>query len=342
MLLWLHNPDFYATADLSRVWSEAHADAIVVSGDGYDGKNGLSASDTDAYVVKYLRGSDHAGFAVGCRIRVDTLPAAAQMLLGVVEGNGTVQVCVSLNTDGTLSVWRGAMTTLLATSTETVTIGTDHRLGFKGRVSLSTGEAEVHLDSTRDVENPIIQISDVNTEETDHGAWQGLLVGLTTDVVMSHMYALDGSGTVTGLLHDLYVKTAFPAEDGDRAEWDPNTGTLPEAIDDPTPDDDTTYIEALALHRVYSVAMDSLDDAAHVYGAQLNVMVRNFADTGLSPSHEMLFRDGDDHDWFTGWQSAQSDLWKSLYEIWDRHPGTNEPFTMGDLNAAEFGGRTRG
>lgn len=341
-LLWFHNPDFYETAALGRNWSDVHANVRVTAGYPVT-SGGLTATTLGAYATRFMREQqDNSRFAVGCRFKVTTLPASAQILLGVVEADGIIQTCVSLNPDGTLTVWRGPMDTELQTTSALVTPNVWYRFGFKGIVSRANGEAEVHLNSTPDAENIVAHISGGDTAFSDHIGWHGIYVGVASEMVSGHYYAVDGYGPTSGLIHGLLVTTLFPDAAGDYDEWDKSGGTLPEVLDDMNPDDDSTHISTDTIGSRYATELAALATTSVIHGVQQNVHVKNTPDSGLTPSHELLCRIGQ-NDVYDDWQSVDSAFWKTLWSCWPRHPVTGQPWTVSNINSdAQWGGRVRG
>jgi len=340
-LLFFHNPDQYATSHLARFWTTAHADAQVASG-GYGGVNALTGSTASAYVQQVFQTQDSERFRVGARVRYSAYPSSAKILLAVVEEDLVIQTCLSLNTDGTLSIWRGSMDTLLLTTGAVLTLDAWHRIGFKGTVGRALGAAEVHLNSTLTAPNIVGAVTDVNTAFSDHLSWTGIYLGLHPSGLLCHPYAVDGSSIVNDLLPGLVVISVLPTADGTFNEWeqDPASDTF-EAIDDATPDDDTTRLLADTFFARFSVSMQALAAAARVHGAQSTAVARNFAGTGFTPTHEpLLLIEGTEY--YGPWRSVPNASWFGTRQLWGTNPRTDVPWTIAELNAAEWGGRLRG
>lgn len=339
-LLWIHNPDHYATAQVPRYWLTAHANAQVTA--GYASTNGLTASALGAYVIQMVSPGDDQHFAVGGRFKVSAYPPSSQILLAVVDGAGVVQCSLVLKTDGSLSLYRGSAsgTELLATGAS-LALGAWHRLGFKGTIHLSNGALEAHLNSTRTVENIIGQFGGVNTAGSGANSWSGIYVGLGSSIICGHLYAVDGGGVVTGLIHGLRVTVKFPATVGTFDEWVKTGGTLPAVLDDPTPDDDTTKIQTPTFDKRYSVLMATLATTQKVHGVQTEAQVRNVTGSGKSPSQEPLtVIDGTEY--YSHWQSCVQDAWRSIWQAYSVNPRTSVPWSVADINLAEWGGRVHG
>lgn len=269
--VWHDQPDYYTTATLPRFWTEAHADAEVAAGEGYLGGAALTGATEDAYVLTLSTGlSDSVEFGVGCRLKIDALPAADKIIFGITTTGGELQCCLSLNTDGTVSLWRGAMTTLLATSTDALATGSQLRLGMTGIIDEANGAIEAWRNR-----DPIARVNGINTAGASPSTWGGVYVGLAPDLYHSHLYAQAGyadlrPGYVVRVLRPTIALFTGYAPSG--------AASIPEAIDDPTPDDDASYIYASAIDRRYCVEHDALVAAdTRILGTRMIALVRNIS-----------------------------------------------------------------
>ena len=331
-LVWRDQPDYYDTATLNtpRLWTTVHYDAIVEAGEGYNGQNALSGAAEDAFVTKALpvAGSDTP--RLGYRLRVDTLPSADLVILGAIDGDGVIQVCVVLRDDGKLAIWRGPMDTELAVSDDAIDLSTELRLGFRAMVAKAGGSAEVFLDG-----ESIVGVSDENTAHTDLYGWNGIYVGLAPDIFVSHLYAGTGTGD---LPHDHMVTVRFPVATGTYVEWAANTGTVPAAIDDAASDEDTTYIASGGVGSRFTVTLDTLDAHSAIYGTSAVALVKNAVDSGSPSFAHVLVADGSTV--YGPWQSSVQEEWRALSENYPVNPLTGDPWTTDELNAIDRGGRT--
>jgi hypothetical protein len=329
--VWHDQPDYYTTATLARFWNEAHADAEVIAGQGYLGGSALTGATEDAYVLTFATGlSDSTEFGIGHRLRIDTLPSAEKILMAVTTTGGDVHVAMTLRTDGKVSVWRGAMTALLATSASALTTGSQLRLGMTGVLDEANGAVEVWLNR-----DPIVRVNGIGTAVAP-STWGGVFVGLAPDLFQSHLYAQAG---YADLRPGYVVRVCRPIEPALYTGYVPvGTATIPAAIDDPTPDDDTTYIAASALDQRYCVQHDPITDE-RIVGTRAIALVRNAS--GTSPSFAPLIRNADGHGVDVDpWRSVVSTAWRAI-DRWDqRNPFTADPWTAAEVNACGWGGET--
>ncbi len=334
-VVWFHNPDAVQTASkISRWWTTAQAE-VTVTTSGYDSTRAYTASNTASYLRRLLTGIGEQ-FGMGCRFYASALPGTAKTLLAPLEGSEVVQVAVVLNTDGTLSIYRGDQTTLLATSSAVVSTGAWHRLGITGLIDRSNGNAEVHLDSTSVTENVVVRVSGTNTSPSDHRTCQGVYVGVSPTLKVGHIYV---TGDGRGLIHGARVRYGMSDEVGDLTDWTANTGTQVTAIDETDPDDDTTIITSGVVGDEYANGMAAIsEDTAVIHGALVTANVRNYSGSG-SPSYDPLIRVGDTT-YYGGWQSCSQDEWRAIRYVWGDNPATGMQWTLDEINALQCGGRT--
>jgi len=331
-LQWMRNPDRSVTADEPRWWSDLHAD-VTVTASGYNSTNGWTASSVDGYGIKYPRVvTDPTGFADGCRIKLSGTPAAEKVVLAKVDDLGAIQCCVTITTARKLRIYRGNIATALtAASDDALAIGTWYKLGFRGLVDHVAGEAEVYVDG-----DAVLAVNGVDTAEETTAVWRGVYVGFSSDWIIGHLYVLDGSGAFTALRKGAFVVALESTATGSHAQYTPSgAATLHEAVDDTDPDDDTTHIKAAAIPLPkYSLVMATLADTPVVYGVQETALVKNSV-AGLNYANLAVVNGTT---YVDGWQSADTAAWRALQTLWAANPNTGLPWTVGQVNAAEFGG----
>jgi len=345
-VLWHHNPDRVSTATASQFWTTVHAD-VTVTASGYDGTQGYTASSANGVLTLLPGGmfptpTDTASFRFGGRFLVSALPAAAKVLLAALDPAGVIQVCVSLNVDGTVTIWRGNMATALVTSAQAVTVGTHFKLGFKGTINPVSGSAEVHLNSTAAAPNIAAQISGANTVSASSSflTWAGLQVGVTTVITAGHLYVIDGSGSVNNLVHGYRVAALAPTGASNHSEWTAvGAATIWEALDDAAPDGDSTYASETTDDERFSVTTADLTatNTSAIYGVQVTNVVRNVAGGG-TPSHIPFVYLDDDNEYF-GALMPVTTSYAAVRAMFGPHPLTGTPWTRAQVLAANPGGR---
>lgn len=360
--LWFHNPDRYRTDNVGLFWSSVGSQ-IDVTPAGFDGTPGFTTFNispvvpADCALIQYLSPGD-ANFRCGGRYKVSELPTSAFVIMAITDTAGNIQVSVTVNADGTLSIYRGNLTALLRTSTQTITVGTFFRLGVKGKISGSVGEVEVHLDSTVAAENIACRVSSANTDPLGIGAWGGIYIGVAPSIVAGHLYANDGTGVRNNrLLPGAYVRayppTYSPSPTYD--EWVPSEPT----VDGSLADDDTTSPPISANPDFEDTVIEAANDgdrwvrpcgsgvspaviqaAVTIYAVQATTVVTNYlGDMSYVP---IVVVEGATYEADFG-SPGRLDIspaeWTAVRAMWENNPKTSTRWTVAKLTPAEFGGK---
>jgi hypothetical protein len=356
MLLGIDNPDYYDTATLPRYWwtekYESPEGTPAVRADGYGGAAALTAEDGAWTSVQQMPvrpavhpiAASQSGGWLGARYLFEAYPDDPVMLFAMLAQDFSVQVSVSLNPDGSLSIWRGPMTTELATSNTILPLDTFHRLWFKANVNSASGFAEVGLNRT------VIRRFSGNTRQDAGATLQGFLFGLPSDCAASHLYWGDIAGFQPEPLPALLVRNQFPASDGTLQDWIPTgAGTMAEAIDDTVPDDDATRIDSALVGDAFTVHVDTLADAPLIYAVQSTVMIKKASEDTNEAFRFLTMRNGivgegqdagfttDPPGLIRDWDLiATYEGRRSIYHI---TPVDFQAWTVANFNATQFGGR---
>lgn len=342
-LLWIGNPDRYLTANLPLFFDSAHASATVTAS-GYDSRPGWTASGVSGYVTKAPRSQvNTVTFGFGGRIKLSGIPAVEKVIFAAIDGAGAMQASVSISTTGYLKLWRGNMSTLLATALAPLTTAVWYRLGFTGTIAQAGGSLSAEW-STTSLDGQNVRINNADTAQEAVAIWTGMYLGLSSDWIVSMAYILDGSGSQVALMPGLYVASLTPDSDlgSPYNEWEPTgSATLFGAVDDANHDGDATKITSLSeVGARYAIGMSTLaPPQAVIRGIQQTAVARNVVDSGLSGSHELTVIVDGTSQHVDPWQSVISDAWRVLTRMWATNPVTGLPWTVAEVNAAYWGGK---
>jgi hypothetical protein len=342
MLLFHDTPDYYTTALMSRYWDTVHADAIVDPNDGYGGGGAISASSANGYVIKYHDQTGQSAFSAGMRFKATSNPGADKAILAVVDAAGTIQVCLALESDGKLAVYRGALSAQLGITTDAIDLSTQLDIGFKGVVGSVGGSAEVWLGTAGDSSSwtRVIAISGENTAGGSGEVHRGLYVGSTTVTFSSHLYLRDGQGADTDVKPGHKVTAYRPTSNGVFTGYAANSGSMYAAIDDTAADDDTTYIQTSTQNASFTVGLGSVSSAGVIYGVEAIHVVKNTAAGAGMTYTPRLVLNADTAPIISdsNWRAASSADWRVFVDRRPVNPLTGLPWTAAQLNAAEWGG----
>jgi hypothetical protein len=325
-LAWVHNPDWILTGDLDKVFDDVSNGEVTTS--GYDGTAGLTGS-APGYLKRRVPLTQPKLFRLGCRFKPSSAPAAQRVLIGVTDENLDVHCSLVLNTDLTVGLWKGAPgdpgASELGRTSVSWAAGSWHRLGLRGSLSpVGAGEMECWRDGTA-----VKQLSGVATANAAVVVQAGIHIGVCTEVIQSHVYMVDTStlGHVN-LMPSLRVALQRPNAAGNYTEW---TGTVPDDIDETTPNDDTDYLTAASLDQRFTAGMTALPAAVYAIYAAQDTVVAKGSGVVIRPVLEVSLAQ------YTGaWASLTSD-YKAKPALWRVNPYTKIPWTRTQLNAAESG-----
>lgn len=294
MVLFFTNPDRYNGDWLSTLFDNAGAfagDTGVpdVRSDGENSRPAFTSTGGNSLLEwhadkPYSTLQIHPlanDFRMGGRFLFESWPADPICILGVAAFQGSVQVCATVNPDGTLSIWRGVPgdvdATELKASTATLSLDTFYKLGFIGKVAQAGGMAEIWNGTSR-----FLTVPNDNTELQENFFWNGWVWGLVEDSAVNHIYGGDSYGHLlaTGPAPEKIVASQYPRANGSQVGWTANTGVMYAAVDDGSPDGDITRVEALVSGQRFSVLQSATDALGTVYAMQDTVLVKNLVDDG--------------------------------------------------------------
>jgi hypothetical protein len=145
---------------------------------------------------------------------------------------------------------------------------------------------------------------------------------------------------VHGFMGDGSVQTILPTGVGAAAAWVPNVSVNWDAVNEAVPDDDTTFVSTATIGAVDTYAFGDLSGVQSVAAAQVSVLAR--MSTGGSATLEPLVRQGG-----INYAGVQRGITATAYDRFalqpmDVNPATTVPFTVDEINLAEFGVRRAG
>jgi len=273
-------------------------------------------------------------FTMGKAVRWAGNPSGSSVpLLGMVDGT-TVQVGVSTDGAGHLTVVRGGTT--LATSTNTVSGGIWYYVEFKATINSTTGVIELRVNGSSTGWVP--STGSLNTQNTGNATANVLGIGQISAVqqVSDDVYMLDSTGSVnTTFLGPVRVAALDPAQAGNYSQWTPNGGTnFANVADGPAPDGDNTFNQSSTAGQLDSYVYEDVPaTSGSVFAIQHNIYARQ--DAGAQRTIARLIRrSGTD---YVGSNQLTSTSYTYYLQVDETDPSTSSAWSIAGLNAAEFG-----
>jgi hypothetical protein len=155
---------------------------------------------------------------------------------------------------------------------------------------------------------------------------------------MDDLYVCDDSGPVNNdFLGDVSVEALFPNAAGTNADWAATgAGTNHEAVDETTPDDDTTYVASSTATDKDLYNFDSMTlTSGTVFGVQLNCYARR--DDAGNRVMNLIAESNGTENLGTSNIDVLNPTYSYFNEIYELDPDTAVAWTVSGINAAEFG-----
>lgn len=334
-LLFADSFSHYSAAQIPRKWGSTGANVSLVGAGRHGSVCARLANVNNAVLYKDL--PDHyPTLIVGCAIKIPSFATAGDApFIRLQEGNGsTTHGFIYLNANGTIRIARGDLGTL-ATSTLVLLPATWYYVEFKYTPADTGGYGEVRVDGIPWV---------VFTGDTRSGGTTGTLHrvqlgnngGSIANLDVCDLVIMDTSGPdCNDFLGDVRVDATLPAGGaGTYTEWTPSTLTNIQCVDEVPANDDTDYVHTLtpAARDLYQYA-----DIAPSGGNVKAVLVQYVAkkdDVGSRNVQSLVRTGGVD---YPGAAQSLFESYAQYTEILSRNPQTAAPWTIAEVNSAEYG-----
>ncbi len=261
---------------------------------------------------------------------------ATSELIHLKDINGFRSGRVELTSAGALVIKDASNNTLVTSASSVITGSTWHYIEFKWRPNASSGVAEVRVDET--VVATFSGDTLASTAVSDSVAEIVLGEALTsTNSWFDDLYVLDLTGSVNNnYLGDVRVVTKVPTADSTvNADFTPDTGTDHfSRVDDPLPDDDTSYVENGTNGATDTYTATNLGLTGIVYGVQVAASTRK-TDSKVRAMKTVVrpvatnVLGSDNH--------TVNATYKVQHSMYETNPATSSLWTVSEVDGNEFG-----
>lgn len=271
----------YASADYGQLYTDGPSSAVVALGAyGPGGRPGFRFSGDRAYSVERLGVVTTGAICIAqFDFRLDTNPPATNIIFGCLLGASTHQFTLDINTDRTLAVYRGeggTKTQLGSDSTYVVPLDTHIHIGVKGTIANSGGSIVVHVWEDGDTSaRVVLNVTGVDTQDGATATWDGFTfgAGCNGNTDWANLIVMDGSGSSANDLlgpADVWALWANARETPALSAWALSAGSsVPDLVDDLSPDSDSTYVSETTQNDQFTVAVDTVPlPSRAILGAQ--------------------------------------------------------------------------
>jgi hypothetical protein len=253
------------------------------------------------------------------------------------DGGGTPHLSLRTNSDGSVSLYRGDLATLLATSAiGLVSIGTWSYWEISATVADSGGRCIVRLNSNP---TPIIDFTGDTKNGGTNATIDALSLGSGTAgnsyaFYWDDCYICNDTGSVNNdFLGDVRVQTVLPTAAGASTQFTPSVGSNWDNVND-APYVSTTYnSDSVSGHRDTYAMADLLSGTGTIFGVQDNILALK-SDAGAASIKAAIKSGG------TVYYDSAVTLGTALgssVAVREVDPATSAAWTVTNVNALEFG-----
>lgn len=345
-LVFLEGFEHYGTGGgaltnmLAGAWAELTSTSgwLMVSSPARTGSKSLrfGAISSTPNVLRYNKKVASDVIGVGCGVHLENLPSNIVEGISIRDSSNTTILSVSLNPDGSLSLYRGSFSgTLIETSDTYLTAGTFHHVEFRAFIDDTVGEFELRVNGV-----VALQLGGLNlgTSPAKMACFGGI-AGTTASqpyLYLDDIFIWDGVGTYNNdFLGPLRVLTVFADGDGSPQDWDvTGAATGYEAIDEVPADGDTTFISTGVLNEKATFTLPELPvEVSYIAGIYLPVLSR-IEEAGTGSINASIISNG------LSYYGGDNQPLTSSYTYWpftfDYDPNTEVAWTKSGFEAAAF------
>jgi hypothetical protein len=275
-----------------------------------------------------------AGF--GWRTSYNVATATNDIFVLMAAGGQTFRVAI--DTSRRLVI-RNSTGTVIATGTTALNLNTFYYIEVKAFANGASGTCELHLNGAAEIASTVGNFGST-AFDTVRLAFQTNASNPTTFFnEFDDLYVVDTTGAANNtFLGDFHVYTLFPSADGAHTDYTPSAaGSHFSKVNEQSPDGDTSYVSDATVGHRDSYAFDDLPVlAGAVFGVQTNLYARK--DDVAARQIAAVARPGStDRD---GATVTLGTTYAVFSEIRETNPDTSAAWTIGDVNASEFGVKT--
>jgi hypothetical protein len=256
------------------------------------------------------------------------------------SGLGTQCICcfldnnteqVSLRIDGANKLTVNRVSTVLATSTNTLALNTWYHIEFKVTISDTVGVVEVKVDGTST--NWIPQTGSLDTKQTANATADQFGLG-SPSLQFNSGITVDDLVIADDFVGKGQVLTVTPYGPGSQSDWTPNYSSNFAAVNELNSIDyEYGMVSDTVANSIDLFPFRQISSGATIHAIQHNIVHRQ--DAGAARTiRRVQKRSGTS---YNGSNINQSASWQLYTECLNTDPSTGSAWTTANFNAAEFG-----
>lgn len=325
---------YTTTGDLTKKWSTRIGGQGIAVGSGRISGNCARREELGKTF------DNQATWIVGVGIWLDAHPTTAAAVLQFFDST-TVQACLRINPEGTLSVVRGASTAVTdGTSVATLLTNAWYYIEMQITIADSIGAGTCKVFLNGDLVTPIITVATGQDLKAGTNAYANVVKVGSSNVTMAlkidDIYILDGTGSANNApLGDCVVDTSFVDSDGTYSDFTPSTGSTHYALVDESTPNTTDYVDGGTVGHRDSYGIASIRPLADdtIYAVQVCAAL-NKDDAGTR-SAALFVRSSTTNDDGVGVALPTSQVIQT--EVFEQDPAAAVAWTQSGVNAMQVG-----
>ena len=286
MIRFIDGFDHYATVDLPKKWTFVNTSGGTTSPSvgsyGRFSSQGCRFSSNYQYITKVLGAA--STYILGFAFSPTTFPTSARTIAAF-RDNGSSQVELNFNIDGTLSVTRNGTAITGGTSVSTLSAGVFVFIEWKVTITSSSSGSD---NIVRVAGVPVITLpSSSNTKATTNSTVDTLLLGSVASgsgyaFDFDDLYVLDTTGSSNNtFIGDQRVEVIRPSGAGTHTDFSYSGGASNyQSVNESSQDGDTSYVYSATLNNQDTYAMGDLSTPPYSVAAVQVVLVSRKDDAG--------------------------------------------------------------
>lgn len=323
----------YQTADLTKRWTQASG--TISASYKRNGAQGILLNNVTG-VSKTVGPATATAGVMGAGLYWD---ANNTGYIEVGNGAGVQFRVIRATADGTLNIYRGGGSTLVATSAGALALDTWYHVEVKWTLDNTTGTIEVKVNGA-----PFVDYTGDTMQQTA-ATWTfvQILAGNVNTVWVDDFYICDQDGGVNDdFLGDCIVETLYPDGNGTNSEFDGSDGNqvdnyaLVNESSSDFPDENTTYVSSSTVGERDTYAYGALTPATATILATQTAICATKTAAGTRTYTDVVKLSGGSED--DGSTTVGPSISSYSYGLFVRETKNGaDAWTVSDVNGAEFG-----
>lgn len=290
------------------------------------GQGLLMSTSATCNAIKVRPGGSTQNFICGAGVMFTAIPAT-NVIFSAYE-TATDQCSLRGDGAGHLTVTRNG--TVLATSTNVISLNVWYWIEFKTSISNVSGTYEVRVNGTSTGWIP--PATGANTRATANNYYTSMLLSPGGNGTrFDDFYVGDGTSDFLG---NQMITTIRPVAAGNYAQWTPNFGANFGNVNELYPDGDSTFNQSSTANNIDSFVFQDLPMASGTVSAIQHVLFARQDGGGARVIAPLQRSSGTD---YVGTSLNLSTSYQCLTDIKQTNPATSGTYTIAEINNAEFG-----